>query len=204
MSNISIAGEQNAIRGEGGWRLWEPDVPGQVHLSQGPGHHLHLSGGAHQGEEHVDRDDEQPAADTEGVPPGPAGAHRLPQQADEGTVSSHDGDDGDGDLVSALSYIDCLAASPEAAPLTKWWQDDDVYLTIYFGITTGYAIVNILSIPFLFILLTLYMAAINYYSRWRKINFQRIEKDIAKFPKFSSYFMINFHWFIQKTEKNKI
>lgn len=45
---------------------------------------------------------------------GPAGAHRLSQQADEGTVtSSHDdgdgGDGGDGDLGSLL-YIDCLAA----------------------------------------------------------------------------------------------
>ena len=67
-------------------------------MPQGSGHHLHLPGGAHQGQEHVDWDYEQPAADTEGVPTGPAGSHRLPQQADEGTVSSHDDDDdGDGD-----------------------------------------------------------------------------------------------------------
>ena len=80
-------------------------------MPQGPGHHLPLPGGEHQGEKHVDRDHEQSAADTEGVPAGPAGAHRLPQQADEGTVSSHDGDDGDdndggdggdGDLGSLL------------------------------------------------------------------------------------------------------
>ena len=81
-------------------------------MPQGPGHHLPLPGGEHQGEKHVDRDHEQSAADTEGVPPGPAGAHRLSQQADEGTVSSHgdgdggggggEGDGGDGDLGSLL------------------------------------------------------------------------------------------------------
>lgn len=36
----------------------------------------------------MDRNHEQPAADAEGVPAGPPGPDRLPQQADEGTVSS--------------------------------------------------------------------------------------------------------------------
>ena len=56
-------------------------------MPEGPRPHLPLPGRHHRAEEQVDGDDGQAAPDSEGVPAGALTAHRVPQQADEGTVS---------------------------------------------------------------------------------------------------------------------